>query len=68
VEDLISQNFEQQDFLVLVYLLRLTEINHRHLSMSWKYLKQNTKDSLPKFHTDHLQSGEEKKEERFPAM
>jgi hypothetical protein len=36
--------------------------------MSWKYLKQNTKDSLPKFHTDHLQSGEEKKEERFPAM
>jgi hypothetical protein len=68
VEDLISQNFEQQDFLVLVYLLRLTEINHRHLSTSWKYLKQNTKDSLPKFHTDHLQSGEEKKEERFPAM
>jgi hypothetical protein len=68
VEDLISQNFEQQDFLVLVYLLRLTEINHRHLSMSWKYLKQNTKDSLPKFHTDHLQSGEEKNEERFPAM
>ena len=56
------------DFLVLVYLLCLTEINHRHLSTSWKYLKQNTKDSLPKFHTDHLQSGEEKKEERFPAM
>jgi hypothetical protein len=41
---------------------------HRHLSMSWIYLKQNTEDSLSKFHTDHLQSGEEKKEERFPAM
>jgi hypothetical protein len=31
-------------------------------------LKQNTEDSLQKFQTDHLQSGEEKKEERFPAL